>query len=131
MTTTTRNQRMRLPVGIQTFSEIREDGHYDVDKTEYIERLVTENKSYFLSRPRRLIDEHIGNSKAWRSISTNRSGLAMAHGMALLVDRLDQSVTWFCPFDSMRVKRTASGSSSKAPVMMSIAAPGVTLASTI
>ena len=45
--------RRRLPIGIQTFREIREEGHYYVDKTEYARRLVEEGKHYFLSRPRR------------------------------------------------------------------------------
>ena len=47
------NGRLRLPIGIQTFSEIREGGYYYVDKTPDIETLVTQNKYYFLSRPRR------------------------------------------------------------------------------
>lgn len=50
---TCRASRLRLPIGIQTFSEIREGGYYYVDKTPDIERLVTQNKYYFLSRPRR------------------------------------------------------------------------------
>lgn len=45
--------RLRLPIGIQTFSEIREGGYYYVDKTPHIERLVSQTKYYFLSRPRR------------------------------------------------------------------------------
>ena len=48
------DQRLRLPIGIQTFSEIRERGYYYVDKTPVIERLVQQNQFYFLSRPRRL-----------------------------------------------------------------------------
>ncbi|MDR1129493.1 MAG: ATP-binding protein [Prevotellaceae bacterium] len=43
----------KLPVGIQTFEKIRNDGYLYVDKTEYIYRLVTGGNSYFLSRPRR------------------------------------------------------------------------------
>ena len=42
-----------LPIGIQTFREIREAGHYYVDKTPHIERLVDDGKHLFLSRPRR------------------------------------------------------------------------------
>ena len=49
----TNQQRLRLPIGIQTFSEIRDGGYYYVDKTPIIERLVHQNKYYFLSRPRR------------------------------------------------------------------------------
>ena len=45
--------RRRLPIGIQTFREIREDGCYYVDKTAYLRRLLDEGKHYFLSRPRR------------------------------------------------------------------------------
>ena len=45
--------RRRLPIGIQTFRTIREDGCYYVDKTAYIRRLANEGRHYFLSRPRR------------------------------------------------------------------------------
>ena len=45
--------RRRLPIGLQTFREIREEGCYYVDKTPYLRRLVDEGKHYFLSRPRR------------------------------------------------------------------------------
>ena len=45
--------RRRLPIGIQTFREIREEGCYYVDKTAYVRRLLDEGKHYFLSRPRR------------------------------------------------------------------------------
>ena len=45
--------RRRLPIGIQTFREIRERNCYYVDKTAYIRRLLDEGKHYFLSRPRR------------------------------------------------------------------------------
>jgi len=43
----------KLPIGIQTFSEIREENYIYVDKTKYIYKLATEGKVYFLSRPRR------------------------------------------------------------------------------
>ena len=45
--------RRRLPIGIQTFRTVREDGCYYVDKTPYIRRLLDEGTHYFLSRPRR------------------------------------------------------------------------------
>ena len=48
-----RTARRKLPIGIQTFREIREDGCYYVDKTAYVQRLADEGKHYFLSRPRR------------------------------------------------------------------------------
>ncbi|GHV12590.1 ATPase AAA [Fibrobacterales bacterium] len=44
---------LKLPLGIQTFSEIREDGYHYVDKTARIHELVTSTKVDFLSRPRR------------------------------------------------------------------------------
>ena len=45
--------RRRLPIGIQTFREVREDGCYYVDKTRHIAALAAGGKHYFLSRPRR------------------------------------------------------------------------------
>ena len=45
--------RRRLPLGIQTFRKIREDGCYYVDKTGYAARLIEQGAHYFLSRPRR------------------------------------------------------------------------------
>ena len=45
--------RRKLPIGIQTFRKIREEGCYYVDKTAWVRRLVDEGDQYFLSRPRR------------------------------------------------------------------------------
>ena len=45
--------RRRLPLGIQTFRIIREEGYYYVDKTAWLRRLVDGGTHYFLSRPRR------------------------------------------------------------------------------
>ncbi|MDE6668209.1 MAG: AAA family ATPase [Muribaculaceae bacterium] len=44
---------MKYPIGIETFSEIIEEGYVYVDKTELINTLVSKGKYYFLSRPRR------------------------------------------------------------------------------
>ena len=44
---------MKYPIGIQSFDQIREDGYVYVDKTGLIYNLVTQGKTYFLSRPRR------------------------------------------------------------------------------
>jgi hypothetical protein len=46
-------KRKKLPIGIQNLREIREGGHYYVDKTGFALRLIDEGKAYFLSRPRR------------------------------------------------------------------------------
>ena len=43
----------KLPIGIQSFSELRTKDFIYVDKTEYIYELVSGSKVYFLSRPRR------------------------------------------------------------------------------
>jgi hypothetical protein len=45
--------RKKLPIGIQNLREIREDGHYYVDKSGLAVDLVHSGKCYFLSRPRR------------------------------------------------------------------------------
>ena len=45
--------KRRLPIGIQTFSKIREENYYYVDKTDHLRRLIDEGTHYFLSRPRR------------------------------------------------------------------------------
>ncbi len=44
---------MKYPIGIQSFSQIREDGYVYVDKTALVYDLVKNGKIYFLSRPRR------------------------------------------------------------------------------
>ncbi len=45
--------RQCLPIGIQDFETIRNDGFYYVDKTPLIRDLVETGRHYFLSRPRR------------------------------------------------------------------------------
>jgi hypothetical protein len=45
--------RRKLPIGIQTFREIREEGYYYVDKSGMAVDLAETGKYYFLSRPRR------------------------------------------------------------------------------
>ena len=48
-----KKQLKRLPVGIQTFSNIIEDDMLYIDKTEYIWNMIHLSKYIFLSRPRR------------------------------------------------------------------------------
>ena len=45
--------RKKLPIGIQTFREIREEEYYYVDKSSFARQLIDQGKYYFLSRPRR------------------------------------------------------------------------------
>ncbi|MCI5121443.1 MAG: AAA family ATPase, partial [Candidatus Electrothrix sp. AUS4] len=49
----TNTPTMKYPIGIQTFSEIIEQGYVYVDKTALIHQLITQGKWYFLARPRR------------------------------------------------------------------------------
>ena len=44
---------MLYPIGMQSFSEIREGGYVYVDKTAAVFSLASTGKYYFLSRPRR------------------------------------------------------------------------------
>ncbi len=43
----------KLPIGIQSFEILRKENFLYVDKTEFIYKLATEGRQYFLSRPRR------------------------------------------------------------------------------
>ncbi|WP_217125417.1 ATP-binding protein [Hydrogenophilus thiooxidans] len=45
--------RRKLPIGIQTFAKIRNEGYYYVDKTPLVAALAEGGGAYFLSRPRR------------------------------------------------------------------------------
>jgi hypothetical protein len=47
------NTIRKLPIGIQDFEDLRTSGFLYVDKTEYVYRLATQGKPYFLGRPRR------------------------------------------------------------------------------
>jgi hypothetical protein len=50
----TKNMKQRLPIGIQDFVKLREEGYRYVDKTTLIHQLVINAAGpYFLSRPRR------------------------------------------------------------------------------
>lgn len=46
-------QGRKLPIGIQTFEKIREEGYLYVDKTAMIYQMASLSVPYFLSRPRR------------------------------------------------------------------------------
>ena len=41
-----------MPIGIQSFEDLRRNNYVYVDKTAYLYKLVSEGKPYFLSRPR-------------------------------------------------------------------------------
>jgi hypothetical protein len=44
---------LKLPIGIQTFSDLRQNGYLYVDKTHDIYNMISSGKSFFFSRPRR------------------------------------------------------------------------------
>ncbi len=43
----------KLPIGVQDFSKLREDGYIYVDKTALIHQIITDGAMYFIARPRR------------------------------------------------------------------------------
>ena len=45
--------RKKLPIGIQTFQDIRNENYCYVDKTDIAYKLIDQGRYYFLSRPRR------------------------------------------------------------------------------
>ena len=47
------HKKLKLPIGIQTFEEIRTEGYAYVDKTKYLVNMIDTGKIYFLARPRR------------------------------------------------------------------------------
>ena len=47
------NTLRRLPISTQSFKQLRNDGDLYVDKTQYIERLFSLGRIFFLSRPHR------------------------------------------------------------------------------
>ena len=70
----------RYPIGIQTFSEIREGNYLYIDKTEYVYRMTHSASSYmFLSRPRRF-----GKSLLTSTLHSYFSGRKeLFHGLAM------------------------------------------------
>ena len=47
------NMPRRLPISTQSFKQLRNDGDLYVDKTQYIEKLFSLGRIFFLSRPHR------------------------------------------------------------------------------
>lgn len=74
--------KLKYPIGIQTFSKIREDGYIYIDKTDYLHALIESGSKYvFLSRPRRfgkslflsMAEEFFsGNRKLFEGLSISR-----------------------------------------------------------
>ncbi len=49
----------KLPIGIQTFEDIRNDGYLYVDKTALMWTMANIGKPFFLSRPRPIRKEFV------------------------------------------------------------------------
>ena len=78
--------RRKLPIGIQTFRTLREEGCHYVDKTACVGRLLEEGAHYFLSRPRRFgkslfldtLKEFFEGDEALKVVELEPAGEAMA-----------------------------------------------------
>ena len=103
--------RKKLPIGIQTFREIREDDCYYVDKTAFALSLIAEAKACFLSRPRRfgkslfldtLAELFAGNEPLFRGLHCHDRWdwttkypvirISFGGGLAKNIDALDASI---------------------------------------
>jgi hypothetical protein len=112
-----------LPIGIQTFREIREGDFYYVDKTGFALRLIEEGKYYFLSRPRRfgkslfldtLAELFEGNAALFTGLAAERHWdwsrrfpvirLSFAEGVLASRQALDRRIE-----DLIRINRDALG----------------------
>ena len=62
---------MKYPIGIQTFSQIRENGYVYVDKTDLIYQSVSRGSIYFFSRPRRFGKSIMKGGKRCGNIRTS------------------------------------------------------------
>jgi hypothetical protein len=78
----------KLPIGIQTFADIRTDNYCYIDKTPLIARLVDQGRFYFLSRPRRF-----GKSLLLDTIAHAFAGNRNLFQGLYLEDNWDWSVT--------------------------------------
>ena len=62
---------MKYPIGIQIFSQIRENGYVYVDKTDFIYKLVGRGSIYFLNRPHRFGKSIMKGGERWGNIRTS------------------------------------------------------------
>lgn len=83
---------MKLPIGIQNFEKLRNEGYVYIDKTPFVWRMVNEGCYYFLSRPRRF-----GKSLLMSTIQTFFEGKKQYFdgtiGQPLFI-AMDESVEW-------------------------------------
>lgn len=114
--------RKKLPIGIQTFREIREEDHYYVDKTPFAIKLATKGKYYFLSRPRRfgkslfldtLAELFAGNEPLFRGLYAHDQWdwavkypvirISFAEGRLESRQQLDERIRWLLDQNQQRL----------------------------
>ena len=79
-------QLRNLPIGIQTFEDIRKGSFLYVDKTDMIYQIVHAGKPYFLSRPRRF-----GKSLLISTFEAYFQGRKeLFEGLAIVGERVDR-----------------------------------------
>jgi hypothetical protein len=79
----------KLPIGIQTFKNLINEGYHYVDKTPFVHDLVTRGKYYFLSRPRRF-----GKSLFLSTLKSSFSGEKDLFQNLFLENNWEWSVTY-------------------------------------
>ena len=62
---------MKYPIGIQIFSQIRENRSVFTDKTDFIYQLVSRGSIYFFSRPRRFSKSSMKGGERGGNIRTS------------------------------------------------------------
>ncbi len=119
--------RKKLPIGIQTFRELREGGYYYVDKTAYALQLAQQGKYYFLSRPRRfgkslfldtLAELFAGNEPLFRGLYCHAHWdwsvkypvvrISFAEGRLETRAQLDQHIRWLLHQNQIRLGITCT-----------------------
>jgi len=78
----------KLPIGIQTFSEIIQDDYAYVDKTYFAHKLISRGKYYFMSRP-----DGLGKVCSWiRCLRFLRETRNSLRGFLSLTDMISRHI---------------------------------------
>ncbi|MDR0394780.1 MAG: ATP-binding protein [Tannerella sp.] len=102
-----------LPIGIQSFEDLRNNGYLYVDKTGYIYHVIMSGKVYFLSRPRRF-----GKSLTISTMEAIFSGRKELFEGLLIYDKWD----WTRKFPVIRIDWTLISHST--PEVMNVSLRG-------
>ncbi|MCR5294597.1 MAG: AAA family ATPase [Lachnospiraceae bacterium] len=103
------NGLRKLPIGVQDFQSLREDGFVYVDKTEYIYRLTRGSRQCFLLRPRRFGKSLLLSTMqaCWEGRKELFTGLAIER----LVEGDDLQICWIIDPKRQQKKGRAAGGS--------------------